>query len=706
MAKPFKITFCGDTSLGYYYLEKGKNKYPEAYERLQNDPFSFFEGVAPLLEGSDEVIVNLETVLTKNPGQPIEGKEYPGCDDPEVTIEVLKKLGVTAVNLANNHAYDYGKEGLDATVQHLEESGIPVMGVGKNSAQSEAPYCIPVVIDGVERNVYIFSGMRASKVYHEKYGCFSDEGKSGIADAVSKSFLKSIFSVKERDPDCYVIAVWHRQGADYSLAGKRSVEISKKLIESGADCVVSHGTHTIGQMELLMGKPVFYSIGNFVFNSPGGYVKKSALPYSGVLFFEARIVGGSIDFFPYVAPIFSDNKASSFRPRKISEIECKEIEGTVLSQPAGGEEAQVYSFYRNGSWCLSMYKDFAGEIDGGVRRPLANLHKGEPNVYSGQPRFSTNRVISEELEKRGVVTEKNGRYLMAYSMGRACATLETETSFTSLLGARVAKDKDKAKYYLERSDVKVSKGKSFGVKEKELAREWVKDAKFPMVVKPSHGNKGKGVTVGVDHESFDMAWELACSSTGKNIIIEEAFLNGEEARYLVVDGSCVAVSFRIPPLVVGDGKKSVADLIDQQNAVRKENPNTGHRPIVMDDSRLARLRRMGIDLQEILPEGKEVYLDDKANISAGASAMDITNRVHPGMRRVAEKAATCFPGLDVIGVDILAHNHLMPPNDTNYVVVEINTRPGIGGHHYPAYGSPVNVAGYIASYLVRKLSAD
>lgn len=304
MMKPFKITFCGDTSLGYYYLEKSKNKYPEAYERLQNNPFSFFEGVAPLLKESSEVIINLETVLTKNPGVPIEGKEYPGFDDPDVTIEILKKLGTTAVTLANNHTMDFGEDKLVEMIDLLHANGIATIGAGRNIEEARTPYIITMPDSG--QKVYILNGMRASKRYLD-YGFFAEKDKAGIASTKFSAIKRQIQNIKNKEPKSKVIIVPHWQGIDYKDVDDTKKQWCQDVIDARADAVIAHGSHKKDEIEEYSEKNIYYSIGNFVFNSPGRYSAKGATPLSLTLSVEPA----AMQF--VVNEIITDNKSTGFR---------------------------------------------------------------------------------------------------------------------------------------------------------------------------------------------------------------------------------------------------------------------------------------------------------------------------------------------------------------------------------------------------------
>ncbi|MFC6980258.1 CapA family protein [Microbulbifer taiwanensis] len=330
MAESFEITFCGDTSLGYYYLDRSREKYPKAYERLQNNPISFFDGVLPILAKSDEVIVNLETVLSHDPGKPIEGKQYPGCDDPEVTIEVLKELGVTAVTLANNHTMDFGPDKLLSMIEKLQHNGIATIGAGINLEEARRPYRIEAKFGGQVKNVYVFNGMRATRRYI-KYGFFAGKDSPGIASTNSNGMIRGIRKVKALDSDSIVIVCPHWQGIDYQDTSESHAQWCRKIIDAGADHIVAHGSHKADTVGSYNGGKVFFSIGNFVFNSPGRYRVKKAEPYSLV----PRLILGNAGESPNgdfsVSKIVTDNRATNFNVSVCKE-DNGELYGSLLSE--------------------------------------------------------------------------------------------------------------------------------------------------------------------------------------------------------------------------------------------------------------------------------------------------------------------------------------------------------------------------------------
>jgi len=151
MTQTYTLTFAGDTSLGEWYLRKPGKEH--LVERLEKDPLSYFAGVKPLIENSDYFILNLETVLEKNPKPVLEGKEYPNYDNPKRTIKVLKDLGVTAVGLANNHTMDFGSKVLRKTIKQLEKANIQTFGAGKNHKEASKPFKIALKGNKSKKNI-------------------------------------------------------------------------------------------------------------------------------------------------------------------------------------------------------------------------------------------------------------------------------------------------------------------------------------------------------------------------------------------------------------------------------------------------------------------------------------------------------------------------------------------------------------------------
>ncbi|WP_440897982.1 CapA family protein [Amphibacillus sp. Q70] len=315
--KKYTLSFAGDTSLGEWYLRKpGKEN---LVSRLEKDPLSYFTGVKPLVEKSDYFILNLETVLEENPEPVLEGKEYPNYDNPARTLKVLKDLGVSAVGLANNHTMDFGEKVLHKTLSRLKKAKIETFGAGENLKEAASPLKITLEGKKGNKNIYIFTGMRAGKRYRE-YGFFADDKKPGVNNLPQKGLSKQISKLRNKDPESIIIIYPHWQGLDYKWASKhqRIQKRCRAFIDAGANYIFGHGTHMLNDIEYYNGGTIAYSIGNFVFNSLGRYKKMQAPPYSLVVNMEVQeSEDGTWTVKNKFFPIITDNRATDFNLRHI-----------------------------------------------------------------------------------------------------------------------------------------------------------------------------------------------------------------------------------------------------------------------------------------------------------------------------------------------------------------------------------------------------
>lgn len=701
----FVITFAGDTSLGDYYLKKpGLGK---EYERLQRDPISFFKKVLPLTKGSSFFILNLETVLADEPVSPLEGiKKWMGWDSPGRTLSVLKKLGVNAVSLANNHAMDFGPEILKQTRRLLNEAGIQTFGAGDSLKEAAEPIKIQCKGKKSNKNIYVFGAMlvKWEKRFREDYNYYATKNSPGVNIFDPKRICNNIARLRKSEPDALIIVFPHWQGYDYKLIAPEIKDVCNKLIGSGADFVFGQGTHTYGHFDETDEGGIVYSIGNFVFNSPGRYGKLDALPYSVIVKLELSesVTDWCVDYKLY--PIFSDNKVSGFTPQLLVETNelntfLKLVNEDLPMESKIDLKIDTYGFYYITIKTIKNSVAAEDDLKATAQMVKDRISKRKANTYSKNS-ASLSKLIPNEFRKLGYSVTKVDRYDIVQVDGGKIYLWQSIPIGTSLVSAKMVGNKGVTRKFLEESGISVARGRSFTRKDKEKAKHYALKLSSA-VIKPIGGSKGKGVTVGVkDKKEFQDAWVKA-SKSGK-VLIEEQFEGGAEARYFIVGGKCVAVIQRIVPHVIGNGVDTVSRLIEKKNRVRAGNPHLRNKPIKLDKHRLLFLKKQGYGPASVIPNGAVAVIDRKANFSTGADSIDITDKVHISFKKIAERAATAVPELDVAGVDIIALDHTEPSRKDNYIVVEINSRPAIGSHHYPIYGQQRNVAKDIVEYVLKQ----
>ncbi len=707
--KKFILTFAGDTSLGDYYLYRRKDQ--THLDRLHRDPGSFFNAVQPLVQDSDYLILNLETVLADKPSDALPNKKYLNADNPQRTINILKQLGVKAVSLANNHSMDYGTETFQLTINHLKKAGLAVIGAGSNLDEAKKPLIIKLKGENTTKNIYIYASLLASRRYHN-YGFFAGDDDSGVNDFELESITAEIKKVRSEDPQAMIIIFPHWQGLDYKTVTPKVEAMSRKLALAGADYIIGHGTHNAGHIEKLKSGTIFYSIGNFVFNSPGRYRKMKALPYSLIVRLELEEQPQLWAVKEKYYPLFSDNKKSNFKPRPLKTSEAEELLAE-LEQKNQDQTAPPLALETDQKGCYLIPLDINNKNNNHILKTtkslmeptfqqfLESIYPDQQINYYEEERFSTRALLAKEFLKHGFTSSEIDKYLVVLLGQEQVVFFETESSLTSLLGWRMLKNKKIARIFFKEAGLAVARGAYFSKKEKLKAKNFAESLPG-CVLKPSDGRKGKGITVGIYNAGdFEIAWKSALKQSKRGILIEEQFFNGTDARYLVVDGNCVAVYRRILPIVCGNGVDTVKSLIEKKNQEKAQNIHLKNKPILLNDHRMSIIKNQGFGLNSIPLEREKILIDWKASISTGADSYDYTDEVHPGFKMIAEKAAKAIPGLDIVGVDILAHDHTKKPAPDNYIIVEANTRPGIGGHHYPAYGKPRNVAGAIVKYVIK-----
>jgi cyanophycin synthetase len=272
-----------------------------------------------------------------------------------------------------------------------------------------------------------------------------------------------------------------------------------------------------------------------------------------------------------------------------------------------------------------------------------------------------------------------------------------EVDATSAIAEEIAQDKELTKRLLRAAGIPVPMGRP--VDDEEDAWRAAEEIGAPVVIKPRDGHQGKGVTVNAHtREQVMSAYRVAHSF--RDDVLVERYLPGFDFRLLVVGNRLVAAARRDPPLVIGDGAHTVAQLVETVNADPRR--GTGHATsltrIPLDAIALERLREQRLAPDMVPPRGMRVILRNNANLSTGGSATDVTDEVH---RDVAAKAvaAAQMVGLDVCGVDIVCQNISTPLEEQQGGIVEVNAAPGLRMHLNPSYGKGRKVGEAVVDLL-------
>ncbi len=309
-------------------------------------------------------------------------------------------------------------------------------------------------------------------------------------------------------------------------------------------------------------------------------------------------------------------------------------------------------------------------------------------------------AIVNEAKRRGIPWQRLSEDTSYVQLGhghRQRRIQATVTDQTGLIGYGIADDKDWTKQILGDAGIPVPRGWAcYSWEEAESAAHSIG---YPVTVKPLVGNHGRGVSTDInDDESLRTAYDAAYYR--HSTVVVEQNISGEDHRLLVINGKLVAAARRRPAHVIGDGKSTLQQLVDRENADPRR--GVGHENLLtqihLDEQSHRLIEQQELTLDSVIPEDQVVYLKSTANLSTGGTATDVTDDVHPEVRVAAERCGRLI-GLDIIGIDLLAETLSRPLEEQSAGVVEVNAGPGFRMHTSPTHGQGRDVGGAVMDML-------
>jgi poly-gamma-glutamate synthesis protein (capsule biosynthesis protein) len=208
--------------------------------------------VRDLVEGADIAAANFENPAPDKPRFHASGTNFSA--DPRF-IDGLADAGLDYVSLANNHIRDAGSAGLLQTIRNVTKRGIAVSGAGRNAAAARKP----AVLEAGGTSVAILGYDAIAGGYH------ATGTKVGSAGLSAKAVKADVAAARKAGAD--VVIVYPHWGTEYDptpFANQK--KLAEMIIDSGADMVIGNHAHWAGAMEVYKGKPIWYALGNFVFD--------------------------------------------------------------------------------------------------------------------------------------------------------------------------------------------------------------------------------------------------------------------------------------------------------------------------------------------------------------------------------------------------------------------------------------------------------
>jgi poly-gamma-glutamate capsule biosynthesis protein CapA/YwtB (metallophosphatase superfamily) len=205
-------------------------------------------------QSANYVVANLECPVTKIV-QPI-NKKFIFRGEPE-WLASIQGAGITHLNLANNHSMDQGRVGLIDTDKMVRKYGMKAVGFGENFEKA----CAPLLLCNSDAPIYLLSSVQ---VPSENWVFLPNE--PCVCEATSNELIEIIKGIKTQEPKAKVLVQLH-WGAEHTSEPRIfQIKAAHELVDAGADAIIGHHSHTIQTMEYYKGVPIFYSLGNFIFD--------------------------------------------------------------------------------------------------------------------------------------------------------------------------------------------------------------------------------------------------------------------------------------------------------------------------------------------------------------------------------------------------------------------------------------------------------
>jgi cyanophycin synthetase len=275
------------------------------------------------------------------------------------------------------------------------------------------------------------------------------------------------------------------------------------------------------------------------------------------------------------------------------------------------------------------------------------------------------------------------RGVYCFGTGRHSRWLESScTESTSVIGCRIAKDKVKTAKVLRQAGLPAPRHTRVATPERAV--EVANEMGYPVVVKPADKDQGIGVAANLRSDEAVLAAFDEARKHSKNVLVEKHF-DGKDYRLMVLNGRVIKAAVRIPGGVIGDGRHTVAQLIelsseDEQHARRAR--ERGGRLLTLDQEALELLAEDQLSPESVAAPGQYVCLRRRANVSAGGTPVLVDKLVHADNRRLAERAAAALR-LDLAGVDLIMEDISRSWLETGALICEVNGQPQIGAGTTP-----------------------
>ncbi|EPC6549706.1 TPA: bifunctional glutamate--cysteine ligase GshA/glutathione synthetase GshB [Enterococcus faecium] len=263
------------------------------------------------------------------------------------------------------------------------------------------------------------------------------------------------------------------------------------------------------------------------------------------------------------------------------------------------------------------------------------------------------------------------------------------TSKDSYIVPLIMENKTVTKKVLKEAGFRVPGGAEFSSME-EAVKAYPRFAEQAFVIKPKSTNYGLGITIFKEGASLeDYQAGLAIAFREDSSVLVEEFMPGTEYRFFVIDGEVQAIMLRVPANVIGDGIRTVKELVEEKNSdpLRGTNHRAPLELIQLGELEQLMLKEQGLTIESVPQANQIVYLRENSNISTGGDSIDMTDEFSEAYKKIAVSAVEAL-GAKISGIDlIIPDKEIDPTTDKKaYGIIEANFNPAMHMHVYPFAG--------------------
>lgn len=301
------------------------------------------------------------------------------------------------------------------------------------------------------------------------------------------------------------------------------------------------------------------------------------------------------------------------------------------------------------------------------------------------------QLILKEAVRRGLlinILDKKENFI-SISNGQKTEYIQqaTKTSIDAYSSVLLMENKHITKSLLVANEINTPAGNQYTSLKKAKADFGIY-ANQGIVIKPNSTNFGIGITIlkkNNDQELFNRALEIAFEN--EDTVLIEYFFDGNEYRFFIIGDRVEGILKRIPANVLGDGLKSIRELVTIKNmdSIRGRGYRTPLEKIRLEEAESMFLKTQELNFDSIPAKNEQVFLRENSNISTGGDSIDFTDDVHQSYKEIAVKAAKALK-VEITGLDMMIKDLSIPASKSNYTIIELNFNPAIHIHCYPFIG--------------------